>query len=162
MTMAMVMTPAKMMSVTKCRPNTTRSPPTAVPNSTAPPSAIGLSCGGARLAGATVQKAWLASPDTNEQFRLQALLGRHQGWKVDVPANCCTKFGRGLPQFSLSRALAVSAGPSTNEPIRNTTTEGAISIGELGKTSLRRSANIAGVSRRNGTQLAMRLTRFSE
>src|SRR6476469_9095382 len=57
MTMAMVMTPAKMMSVTKCRPNTTRSPPTAVPNSTAPPSAIGLSCGGARPPGAHLPKS---------------------------------------------------------------------------------------------------------
>ncbi len=43
---------------------------------------------GARLAGAIVQKAWLASPDTKEQFRLQASLGRHQGWKSAVPANC--------------------------------------------------------------------------
>ena len=39
--------------------------------------AQGLSCGDASAAGATVQKASLASPDTKEQFRLQASLGRH-------------------------------------------------------------------------------------
>jgi len=57
MTMATVITPAKTMSVTKCRPNTTRMAPTAVPNKTAPPRAKGLICGGASEAGATVQKA---------------------------------------------------------------------------------------------------------
>ena len=74
-----VMTPANTTSVTKWRPNTTRKAPTAVPNTTAPPSAKGRTCGGAKLAGAMVQKAWLASPDTNEQFRLHVPPGRHQG-----------------------------------------------------------------------------------
>jgi hypothetical protein len=86
--MAMVINPAKTISLTKCRPNTTRKEPTAVPKMTAPPSAKGRSCGGASVAGATVQKASLASPDTKEQFRLQASLGRHHGWKSAVPANC--------------------------------------------------------------------------
>ena len=80
--MAMVISPAKTISLTKCRPNTTRREPTAVPKMTAPPSAKGRICGGASVAGAIVQKAWLASPDTKEQFRLQAPLGRHQGWKA--------------------------------------------------------------------------------
>lgn len=84
----MVMSPAKTIWVTKWRPNTTRKDPTAVPKTTAAPSAMGRICAGARLAGATVQKAWLASPDTNEEFRLQAALGRHQGWKAAPPANC--------------------------------------------------------------------------
>jgi hypothetical protein len=75
--MAMGIKPTKMISLTKCRPNTTRKEPTAVPKMTAPPNAKGLSCGGASAAGATVQKASLASPDTKEQFRLQASLGRH-------------------------------------------------------------------------------------
>ena len=162
MTMAMVITPAKTMSVRKCRPNTTRMAPTAVPNSTAPPSAKGLICGGASEAGATVQKAWLASPDTKEQFRLQALLGCHHGWKVSEPANCCTKFGRGRPQFSLRRRLLVSPGPSRKEPMRNTTTDGAMSILELGKASLRNSTNTAGASRRKGIQLAMRRIMLAE
>ncbi len=116
--MTMVISPANTMSVTKCRPNTTRKAPTAVPNITAPPSAKGRSCGGASVAGATVQKAWLASPDTKEQFRLQASLGRHQGWKSAVPANCCTPFGRGLPQFSLSTRLAATPGPIRKEPMQ--------------------------------------------
>ena len=59
-----------------------------MPKTTAPPSATGLNCGGASVAGAIVQKAWLASPDTKEQLRLQAPPGRHQGWKSAVPANC--------------------------------------------------------------------------
>jgi hypothetical protein len=71
--------PANTTWVTKWRPNTTRNDSTAVPKMTAPPSAKGRSCGGARLAGATTQNAWLASPDTKEQFRLQVSLGRHQG-----------------------------------------------------------------------------------
>jgi hypothetical protein len=68
--MTMVMSPANTISVTKWRPNTTRNDPTAVPNTIAAPSATGRTCGGARIAGAVVQKAWLASPDTKEQFRL--------------------------------------------------------------------------------------------
>ena len=78
-TMAMVMSSANTTSVTKWRPNTMRNDPTAVPKTTAAPSATGLICGGASIAGAAVQKAWLASPDTKEQFRLHAPLGRHQG-----------------------------------------------------------------------------------
>jgi len=117
-TMTTVINPAKTISLTKCRPNTTRKEPTAVPKMTAPPSAKGLSCGGASVAGATVQKASLASPETKEQFRLQASLGRHQGWKSAVPANCCTPFGRGLPQFSFSSRLAATPGPIRNEPMR--------------------------------------------
>ena len=84
----MVMIPANTISLTKCRPNTTREEPTAVPKITAPPSATGRSCGGASVAGATPQPAWLTSPDTKEQLRWQAPLGRHQGWKSAVPANC--------------------------------------------------------------------------
>jgi hypothetical protein len=48
----------------------------------------GSSCGGARLAGATTQKAIDASPDTKEQLRVQASLGRYQGWNSAAPANC--------------------------------------------------------------------------
>jgi hypothetical protein len=79
---------------------------------------MGLIWGGARLAGAMVQNAWLASPDTNEQFRLHVPPGRHQGWNGAAPANCCTLLGRGRPQFSLSRTLDVSPGPIRKEPSR--------------------------------------------
>ena len=87
MTMAMVMIPAKMMSLTKWRPKMTRMPPTAAPKTTAAPMAVARTWGGASEAGATTQKAWLASPETKEQLRLHSLLGRHQGWKSAVPAN---------------------------------------------------------------------------
>jgi hypothetical protein len=83
--MAMVISPAKTISLTKCRPNTTRKEPTAVPKMTALPSAKGRSCGGASVAGATVQKASLASPDTKEQFRWQAALGRHPRLEIRRP-----------------------------------------------------------------------------
>ena len=46
------------------------------------------------------------------------------------------------------------------EAMRNTTTEGAISILEPGKTILRRSANRAGATSRNGIQLASCRTKF--
>jgi hypothetical protein len=49
-----------------CRPNTTRRLPTAMPKVTAPPIATERNCGGASIAGATVQKGWLASPDPKE------------------------------------------------------------------------------------------------
>ncbi len=130
--MAMVNTPEKITSLTKWRPKATRKALTEAPKTAAPASAKGLICGGARMAGATVQKAWLASPETKEQLRRQSPPGCHHGTKDKVPANCCTWFGRGRPQLSFKTTLVTMPGPMRNEAIRNTTTEGCIRIGKVG------------------------------
>src|SRR5215467_6336245 len=73
------MTPAKITSVGKWRPKTTRKLPSAVAKPTTAISATGLMLGGVTLAGARSQKASVASPDTKEQLLRQSPPGFHHG-----------------------------------------------------------------------------------
>ena len=58
--------------------------------------------------------------------------------------------GRGRPQFSLSRRLEVSPGPITNDPSRNSMSDGAIFIGSFGKHELAQQCVQSGQKQNEG------------
>src|SRR5271166_2392254 len=66
---------------------------------------------GSTLAGATIQNPVAASPDTNEQFFLQAPLSSHQGRNGFGPLKSWVWLGRGRCQWSLSPRLTMRPGP---------------------------------------------------
>src|SRR5271157_4541040 len=66
---------------------------------------------GRTLAGATIQKPVAASPETNEQFLLQAPLSSYHGRNGFGPLNSWVWFGRGRCQWSFRPRLTMIPGP---------------------------------------------------
>jgi hypothetical protein len=93
----------------------------AAPKTSAPATAGARQGGGARRAGATIQKPEAASPETNEQFALQAPSKRYQGRNASGPPKSTTWTGRGRWVWSLRPRLTMSPEPIAIVAIRKIT-----------------------------------------